>query len=193
MVLTDMQYYFKYLKKVWVTLGLSLLLLSSWTFAPVIWPDSLWKKVDKGLEKNGMKEAVKEPWMPNLSKLPEGVVLSGNETFYRLKKGENILGYLAISSAPSRHNHFELLVRYDTALRIKQTQILTYREDYGGEIMSERWLKQFMDKTFKDPIEVSQDIQGISGATISVRSATQEIHKLTALIQGIQHTHPNTP
>ena len=48
-------------------------------------------------------------------------------------------------------------------MKLKKLRILTYRENYGGEISNKRWLKQFLDR------EVN-DVQAISGATISVES-----------------------
>ena len=50
-------------------------------------------------------------------------------------------------------------------------KILAYREDWGGEIRSKRWLKQFSNREI-------EDVQAISGATISVNSLKTDISKL---------------
>jgi Na+-transporting NADH:ubiquinone oxidoreductase subunit NqrC len=50
---------------------------------------------------------------------------------------------------------------------------LIYRENYGGEIGSKRWLKQFIGMT-----EPKNYVDGISGATISVNSMKYSINKL---------------
>ena len=53
---------------------------------------------------------------------------------------------------------------------------MIYREDYGGEIGSKRWLKQFIGKKASDKIEYEKDIIAISGATISANSMTLAIN-----------------
>ncbi len=105
---------------------------------------------------------------------------------YVISTKEERVGYLFLSAAPSRYNDFDLMVIYDTEMAIIDTKVLTYREDWGGEIGSKRWLKQFLNKKADDQIQLGRDIQGISGATISVRSATVAIKLMTdklALLQ----------
>ena len=55
---------------------------------------------------------------------------------------------------------------------------MVYREDYGGEIGSKRWLKQFIGKTQNDELKYQDNIVAISGATISVRSMTSAVNDL---------------
>ena len=70
------------------------------------------------------------------------------------------------------------MVLLDSDLVVLKTKILIYREDYGGEIGSKRWLKQFIGKTQNDDLKYGEDIVAISGATISVRSFTQAMNDL---------------
>jgi len=56
--------------------------------------------------------------------------------------------------------------------------VLIYREEYGGEIGSKRWLKQFIGKTKTDDLRYGDNIINISGATISVRSMTSAMNNL---------------
>ena len=57
-----------------------------------------------------------------------------------------VLGYAFIDKAPSKTDEFDYLVLFDENLIIKKAKVLMYREDYGGEIGSRRWLKQFIGK-----------------------------------------------
>ena len=57
-----------------------------------------------------------------------------------------------------------------------------YREDYGGEIGSKRWLKQFNGKGKNDNIEYEKDIIAISGATLSAKSMTVAMNNLLKTI-----------
>ena len=63
-------------------------------------------------------------------------------------------------------------------LSIKKVDILVYGS-YGGEICSKVFLKQFHGKTSQSKIKIGDDIQGISGATISCRAAVNGIKTLT--------------
>ena len=59
---------------------------------------------------------------------------------------------------------------------IKQINVLEYREPYGGEIKNSKFLKQFQkarNKTTKNKLKLSNQVDGISGATISVNSITR--------------------
>ncbi|MBA7544485.1 hypothetical protein ES705_36841 [subsurface metagenome] len=64
---------------------------------------------------------------------------------------------------------------------IKKTAIIRYREPYGGAVASQRWLNQFTGLSSSDKFSVNQEIDAISGATISVGSVTVGIYKLTLL------------
>ena len=55
---------------------------------------------------------------------------------------------------------------------------MIYREEYGGEIGSRRWLKQFIGKTQNDQFRYGDNIDAIAGATISVRSMTNAMNDL---------------
>jgi Na+-translocating ferredoxin:NAD+ oxidoreductase RnfG subunit len=70
-------------------------------------------------------------------------------------------------------------VFFDINLKIIYTQVLIYREDYGGEIGSNRWLNQFYGKYNGKEMEFQKDIQNISGATISSRNITMAIKKMS--------------
>ena len=100
-------------------------------------------------------------------------------SFFRIKgeQGEH-LGYFYFGNAPSKADTFDFLVIFDQELIIKKVKILAYREDYGGEISSKRWLGQFSGVSGQDSLEYGSEIKGISGATISARSMTQAINDL---------------
>ena len=73
------------------------------------------------------------------------------------------------------YNLYDYLIILDENLKIKKSKILVYREDYGGEIASKRWLKQFIGKSWLDSFLYSKEISAISGATISVKSMIKAV------------------
>ena len=105
---------------------------------------------------------------------------------YKLKNDDETRGYMFLSAAPSRDDYFDLMVIFDTELKISATEVLVYREAYGGEISSKRWLRQFLGKDATAGFRLNYEVQGISGATISVKSATASIKKLTIAITQLQ-------
>tara|TARA_E500000178_G_scaffold216837_1_gene214031 strand:- start:65 stop:475 length:411 start_codon:yes stop_codon:yes gene_type:complete len=88
----------------------------------------------------------------------------------------NILGKsdrVYIGYSPSKFENFDFMVLLDCDNKIKLVRVLVYRENYGGEIGSKRWLKQFIGMTEPKPF-----VSAISGATISVNSIKHSINKL---------------
>lgn len=57
--------------------------------------------------------------------------------------------------------------------RIEEIDVLIYRETRGGEVRLPYFRKQFVDAMLADDGELDRDIDGISGATLSVRAMKQ--------------------
>ena len=70
------------------------------------------------------------------------------------------------------------MVLFDTGLNVRKAKVLIYREDYGNEIGSKRWLKQFIGKTGADNLKYDVNVDAISGATISANSMTFAMNNL---------------
>ena len=148
-----------------------------------------WKKIDKAIAKVWEINAAQKDQL-NWSDLSlSKILLNGTETLYLVSNQDSTaVGYMIVSQAPSRYDNFDLMVLYDLDGGILKTDFLVYREDWGGEITSTRWLKQFEGKSAKDQIELNRGIQGISGATVSCRSAVVEINRLTQLMGELKST-----
>jgi len=105
---------------------------------------------------------------------------------FKITTNANLVGFAYLDKAPSKTDEFDYLVLFDTDLIIKKAKILVYREDYGGEIGSKRWLKQFIGKSSEDRLVYEKDIVAISGATISANSMTIAINRL---LQSVDKLH----
>jgi len=108
------------------------------------------------------------------------------DNFYRLTKDGKVLGYAFVDQAPSKTAKFDYLVVFDAQLKVKHSKVLIYREEYGGEIGSKRWLRQFLGKSGTDRVNYETNIDGIAGATISVRSMTNAMDDLLQTIGILQ-------
>jgi len=102
----------------------------------------------------------------------------GVDNFFEIESNNEFMAYAYVSQAASKTALFDFLVLLDKDLVVLKTKILIYREDYGGEIGSKRWLKQFIGKTQDDNLKYGEDIVAISGATISVRSFTEAMNDM---------------
>ena len=106
--------------------------------------------------------------------------------FFKIEANDKLLGYAYLSKAPSKTAQFDYLVLLDENLIVLKSKILIYREEYGGEIGSKRWLKQFIGKTENDTLQLGDNIVAISGATISVRSMTHAMNEFLKSLKIIQ-------
>ena len=105
---------------------------------------------------------------------------------FKILNHSKLIGYAFVDKAPSKTDEFDYLVLFDVNLIIKKTKVLVYREDYGSEIGSKRWLRQFIGKTKGEKIKYEKDIIAISGATISARSMTIAINNLLQSLEILQ-------
>lgn len=167
------------LKQLFILSFLSLLLIS------FLVPEKVEKKANKEIEKffeidNFSKEVISIS-VKVTEKLP--ATFSENN-FFRIKKGNALLGYGYIGNAPSKTATFDYLVLFDKDFIIAKSKVLIYREEYGGEIGSRRWLEQFEGSSSNTPeLTLVKDIIPISGATISAQSMTKAINQLLESIK----------
>ncbi len=147
-------------------------------------PKNIQKKVDKEI-----KSAFDlEVFETGVIEIPEEVSSELSSTFsednfFQIKSNDSLMGYAYVGKAPSKTDEFDFLVLFDSEFIIKKSKVLIYREDYGGEIGSKRWLKQFIGKSESDALIHGKDIIAISGATISTMSMTKAINDLLKSIK----------
>ena len=108
------------------------------------------------------------------------------DDLFKITKDDELVGYVYLGKAPSKTDEFDFLVLFDVNLIIRKSKLIAYREDYGAEIGSKRWLKQFNGLDSSSIIEYGNDIVPISGATISARSMTIAINNLLQTIVVLQ-------
>lgn len=90
-------------------------------------------------------------------------------------QADSTLGYAYIGEANSLKNVFDFVLFLDHNFTVVKAKVLIYREDYGRQIGSQRWLKQFIGMRIGDSVKYGSDVDAISGATISAKSMTQSV------------------
>lgn len=152
-------------------------------------PDRLKKKVHKEIEKTFEVEGFQlKPVVIDTSIKNKLSFKIEENNLFKIEKEGKILGYAFVDKAPSKTDEFDYLILLDKNLIIAKTKVLIYREDYGGEIGSKRWLKQFIGKKSSDKLKYRKDIIAISGATISANSMTVAIN---IFLQNLAILHKN--
>ena len=109
------------------------------------------------------------------------------DNFFKITSNKKLLGYFYYGKAPSKTDVFDFVVIFNEELILKKIKIVAYRENYGNEISSKRWLKQFELLTKEDSAVYRENIQAISGATISAKSMTRTINNLLKSLKILQN------
>ena len=100
-----------------------------------------------------------------------------------IKNKDKILGYIVVANAPSKFHQFDYYIVFDEKAGILKIEILKYRENYGAEICSKKWLRKFVNIHTNSYTEYNQKIDGISGATISVNSIKADVFSRTKILK----------
>ena len=86
--------------------------------------------------------------------------------------GERVDGFAVVDDEKGQHMPITFGFLFDVDGKLKDTEVMTYREPYGDEIRDRRFLAQLVGKTRESALKPGVDVDGVTGATISVRSTT---------------------
>ena len=151
-------------------------------------PDNYLKKINKEIFTVFEIEAYeRESVLIDSNVLSEMDASFNPDNFIKIIKDQKQLGYFYFGKAFGKADEFDYVVIFDAQLIIKKIKILAYREDYGGEISSKRWLRQFNGSSKSDLLKYGKDIKGISGATISAKAMTNAVNDLLANLSKLQY------
>lgn len=96
-------------------------------------------------------------------------------------RGETRVGFFIVDEVIGKHELITYAVALDPGGIVRGVEILDYRETRGGEVRDPRWRAQFVGKGASDPLRLGEDIQNLSGATLSSRHITDGVRRLVAL------------
>ncbi len=98
---------------------------------------------------------------------------------------ESIIDTPLSNNFAERYENFDYMVILNADLSIKKVKVLVYEGEYGYEIASKLWLKQFIGY-FGGDLKYGTDIQAISGATVSAQSITDDIQLLVQSVKELR-------
>jgi len=107
------------------------------------------------------------------------------ETSFAVYIGEtkgDIDGYAIVQNTIGKHRPITYMVAVDSGGEVINFEVLVYREGRGNEIARKRFNYQYEGKTVGDPVGINRDIINITGATMSVRSASAGVKRVLVLV-----------
>ena len=102
------------------------------------------------------------------------------QPLWEVRKGDSLVGYFIVDEVYGKHEYITYAVALEADGRVRQIEILVYRESYGYEIRNSAWRAQFIGKKSGDPLFLDLDIKNISGATMSCRHISEGVRRLLA-------------
>ncbi len=99
---------------------------------------------------------------------------------------DEFIGWFVVDYVVGKHMLIDYAIAIDANRTVKEVEILSYRESYGGEIRSENWLHQFDGKSKDSAVTLNRDITNIGGATLSSRHVTEGVKRVLATINVTQ-------
>jgi len=124
--------------------------------------------------------------IPMVSEIVPGtsqVKTQGNIYIASNSNGE-VIGYAAVGESQGYAGPIEMLVGIDLQGNIIGVKIVTQRETPGffKLILGEGFPEQFIKHSFKDPLQINNDIDAVSGATISAEGIAASTRQAVRLI-----------
>ncbi len=111
------------------------------------------------------------------------IEIKTNIDFYFASKNGERAAVAIIREEPGKWGPVEFIVALDLKGTVTRVEVMSYKERRGRPIARRSFMKQFEGKTSEDPLKVRKDIRGISGATISSRSACFAVKKAIVLYE----------
>jgi Na+-translocating ferredoxin:NAD+ oxidoreductase RnfG subunit len=103
-------------------------------------------------------------------------------TLFVAKSGERVDGYALFDEQVGQHEPISFATFFDSAGQITRVEVVAYREPYGDGIRAERFRRQFLGRNVRSRFRAGDEIDTISGATISSRSACVAVERAAALV-----------
>lgn len=103
---------------------------------------------------------------------------------YKISSDPGILAYLVSTRARGRYDYFDYYAVFSPDLEVVEVRVTVYRSSHGAGICQKKWLDQFTGYQ-GGTLEMGQDIDALSGATISAGSITKDIQDCHSLLKEI--------
>lgn len=155
--------------------------------------------VEKRINKNLTKYFEKEEFSKKSIAVHDSILNHTNSYFYHVENSTKSRGgYMVVTIAngcklggcdvehevDEEFEQFWVYSFYSSEGDLVELKILDYQSEHGYEITSKWWLKQFV-KHQKETYRYGKNIDGISGATISIKSMVREMNYLEQIMPAV--------
>ena len=99
------------------------------------------------------------------------------------------IGGCSIPGRPDENidsEYFDYFIFFDSLKTVMLVEVYNYQATHGYEITAKGWLKQFVGFSSKDTLIVNKNIDGISGATVSVFAITRDVQTKSEILKTLQ-------
>ena len=96
--------------------------------------------------------------------------------------GDAALGVVVFDAVIGKFELIDYAVGIATDGKVRNVEILNYRESHGYEVRLPAWRRQFAGKGTEATLRVGEDIANISGATLSTTNITNGVRRIVAVV-----------
>jgi len=106
-------------------------------------------------------------------------------SYYEATRGDSLLGRAYLDTHRVRNEHETLLIVVGPDGRTREVDILAFHEpeDY---LVPQGWLETLEQRRLSSRLRPGDEVDAISGATLSTRAATEAVRRVLALDQVVQ-------
>ncbi len=87
--------------------------------------------------------------------------------------------WFLVDQVIGKHEMIDMAVAIDSSGKIKGLRVLRYVESYGSEVRYIKWLDQFNGRDSSEKLLLDEQVDNISGATLSCRHITDGVNRWT--------------
>lgn len=102
---------------------------------------------------------------------------------WQIFNSDSLCGYALLDNVQGKLLPITFIVIFNRTNTVTGCSVIKYRENHGREVTGRSWLDQFRGKNSNAPMQVGNDIDAISGATISANSVANGVRKLSLFLK----------
>lgn len=91
------------------------------------------------------------------------------------------VGWFVLDEVYGKHEFITYAVALDLSGAVRSVEILDYRETHGAQIRNAKWRAQFTGARHGAALKLDEDIQNISGATLSCKHIAEGVRRVLAI------------
>lgn len=114
--------------------------------------------------------------------LARAPVKSRHFVYYTAREKGEVMGYVCFMSHVVRTKNAVTMMVFGPDFSVRQVRVLAFYEP-EEYLPAPRWFTQFKGKILSDGLRPGQDIQAVSGATLSVNGITREVRLTLAVLE----------